>query len=481
MVIDEVVEESQKSRWGMGIFVSVGTGILLLIGVSVGFWLFLMTDDTELSQVMQGTSESYVASTSPNILLVIADDMGLDASPWYAEYKGQKPYTPTLDGLAAEGMVFDNVWADPVCSPTRSTILTGKYGVRTGVLGALQKKDSGISPHEYSLQNLITDKAPDVYSQAVIGKWHLSTDNNGADDNPEIMGVPYYSGYISGAMKDYNNWHKVTNGATSISTTYATTDFTNDAIQWIERTDDKPWFLWLAYTAPHTPFHMPPEELLSTQTKQGLSGAERDIADSPLPYYFAAIEAMDSEIGRLLQSLSPAERANIVIIFIGDNGTPAQVTQAPFARGESKGSISRGGVQVPMLVSGAGVIQGRSDAFVNTSDLYATIAELAGITLPVYEDSISFAPVLSGKKKGAREYLYAEVGSTNKSGNPSVKNGWTIRQNGYQYIALDNGEEKLFADSDVAQQSNLVISMSAIAKKLKALGLSVRDDAGQHE
>lgn len=411
--------------------------------------------------------------SSLNILLIIADDMGLDASPWYSEYKGQKPHTPTLDALAEKGLVFDNVWANPLCSPTRSTILTGKYGVHTGVLGALSKKDEGVSTSEHSLQKLITEKAPTPYDQAVIGKWHLATDKNGGDDNPKLMGVPHYSGYISGAMKDYYRWKKVTNGVSSTSTTYATTDFTNDAISWVNEDNSKPWFLWLAYTAPHTPFHMPPEDLLSDETKNGLSGD--DIEENPLPYYLAAIEAMDTEIARFLEKLPQEQRGNTVIIFIGDNGTPGQVTQAPFQKRESKGSISRGGIHVPMLVSGAGVNPGRIEDFINSSDLYTTIAELTGISLPQYGNSISFAPLLFGEKRQkTRDYLYAEVASPNKDGEPSHKNGWTVRANGYQYISLDNETEKLFADSDLGQENDLIKKSPKIASELRELGLSIR-------
>lgn len=427
-------------------------------------------------------TETLRMPSSPNILLIIADDMGMDASPWHVEYGGQKPHTPTLDTLAERGLVFDNVWANPLCSPTRASILTGKYGVHTGVLGALSKEDAGVSTSEYSLQSMIADKSPVSYEQAVIGKWHLATEKNGGNDNPKLMGVPYYSGFISGTMQNYNNWKKVTNGESSTSTTYATIDFTNDSINWINRGEAKPWFLWLAYTAPHAPFHMPPKDLLSDNTNNNLSGNESDISENPLPYYLAAIEAMDSEIGRLLENLSTEERKNTVIVFIGDNGTPAQVTQTPFQKGESKGTISRGGIHVPMIISGAGVDAGRVQEFVNTSDLYTTIAELTGISIPQYGNSISFAPVIFGEEREvSRNYLYAEVASPNRQGEPSVKNGWTIRANGYQYISLDNGKERLFADSDLGQKSNLINSLPEVTSQLKEMGVEVRRGAPNTE
>jgi len=204
---------------------------------------------------------------TPNILLIIADDMWLDASPWYTDYEWEKPNTPILDWLANSWLVFDNVWSNPLCSPTRATILTWKYWYQTWVLGTLSKSDAWIGVDEYSLQKMITEKSKAWYEQAVIWKWHLATNNNWWDNNPELMWIPYYSGFLWGTMTDYSKWRKTTNWNSELSDTYATTEFTNDSISWVEKNKDKPWFLWLAYTAPHSPFHLPPSDLLSDDTK----------------------------------------------------------------------------------------------------------------------------------------------------------------------------------------------------------------------
>lgn len=414
-------------------------------------------------------------SKAPNILLVIADDMWLDASPWYSDYTWQKPKTPVLDSLADDWLVFDNVWSNPLCSPTRATILTWKYWVHTGVLWALWKNDAWVSTDEYSLQKMITEKSKAWYEQAVIGKWHLATNNNWSENNPELMWVPYYSGFLWWSMKDYNSWQKTTNGISSQSKTYATTEFTSDSISWVDQNQDEPWFLWLAYTAPHTPFHIPPAELLSDETNDTLNSLDWDIEGNPLPYYLAAIEAMDTEIGRLLENLPDEERKNTIVVFIGDNWTPNQVAQTPFSKSTAKWSISRGWVHVPMFVSWMWVDSWRAEEFVNTSDLYTTIAELTGIILPTYWNSISFAPVLFWKEREVeRDYLYAEVASASPNGWPSNKNGWTIRKDWYQFISLDSWTEKLFADSDLGQTNNLIKSKSSIASELRELWISVR-------
>ena len=186
------------------------------------------------------------------------------------------------------------------------------------------------------------------------------------------MGVTHYAGLLGGMQDDYFNWTLTENGATSTVTEYSTTFFTDSAINWIGQ-QKSPWFLWLAYTAPHTPFHLPPNAIHSSV----LSGTDADINANPRDYYFAALEALDTEIGRLLGTV---DRTNAVIIFIGDDGTPRRVVQAPYTLARSKGTLYQGGIHVPMIVSGAGVTRAgqREGALINTTDLFATVADLAG-------------------------------------------------------------------------------------------------------
>ncbi|MBT8318480.1 MAG: sulfatase-like hydrolase/transferase, partial [Lutibacter sp.] len=278
-------------------------------------------NDSETENITENPSEI----TKPNILLVIADDMGLDASPGY-EIGSIKPYMPNLEKLAANGITFNNVWSNPTCTPTRSSILTGKYGVRTNML----KVGDVLSTSETSIQKYLANNLGSTYSHAVIGKWHLSTDPN----HPTNMGVGYYAGLLTGAVSSYWDWNLTENSQTTTSTEYATTKITDLAIDWVENKTN-PWFLWVAYSAPHTPFHLPPTNLHS---QGNLPSDEASIVTNPLPYYMAMLEAMDSEMGRLMNSLSQEEKENTVIIFIGDNGTPQQVAQE-YNSSRTKGSL----------------------------------------------------------------------------------------------------------------------------------------------
>ena len=352
-------------------------------------------------------------SGDTNILLIIADDLGLDALNGYSE-GSIKPNTPNLDDLAASGLVFNNFWTNSVCSPTRSTILTGKYGFSTGV----RSQGDEISSSEISLQSYINQS--NEYATAIVGKWHLS--GNRFSLNPEDMGIDYYAGLYSGAVSDYYNWNLTEDGVVTTQTEYATTKFTDLAIDWVAA-QTKPWFLWLAYNAPHTPFHAPPAAMHS---QGALATDQASINADPMPYYMASIEAMDFQIGRLLASLSTTERANTVIIFMGDNGTPIQVSQVPYGRGKAKGTMYQGGVNTPLVIGGKGVSRtGIDNNLVNSTDLFATIASLSGVNISEINDSKDISPLLISSVENFRDYTYAEY-------NDGTTDEWTIRNTSYK-------------------------------------------------
>ena len=383
-------------------------------------------------------------SHPPNILLVIADDLGKDASNAYG-IAAEKPATPMLDQLAADGLVFDRAWIYPTCSPTRAAILTGKYGYQTGVLTA----SDVLSTDETSLQQTIDAHLPGRYSNAVIGKWHLGPGNN--PDHPTDMGVAHFAGVMTGGVPDYQDWTLTQNGQQNREQTYTTSKFADLAVDWIDD-QQQPWFLWLAFNAPHTPFHLPPADLHS----QDLSGTTSDIESNPLPYYLAAIEAMDTELARVLDSMDEETRQNTTIIFIGDNGTPGQVAQSPYSRRKAKGSLNQGGINVPFFVSGAGVLRGgeRENAMVEATDLFTTIAALAGVNVSAQNDSLSFAGLLVETGSGNRSVHYSERVTEDVD-------EWAISDGEYKLISSVSDGNRLFhLDSDPYENDDLVISAS---------------------
>ena len=382
------------------------------------------------------TSPNTPNSDHPNILLVIADDVGLDVLEMYG-LTNNPAQTPNISNLAQQGITYQNAWSAPVCTPTRGTILTGKYGFRTNVLAVGQ----GIGLEEQSLQKLITENVLDaqgnpVYSNTVIGKWHLGNRANGQANNPNLMGVSHYSGLLTGGVQDYNNWQSTTNGQTSESNTYITTELTDRAIDWLDD-QNQPWFLWLAYTAPHTPFHLPPA---NTHTRNTLSGTAADITANPRDYYLAMVEALDYEFGRLLASMDAAERENTVIIFLGDNGTPGRVIDRNiYSRGQAKGSLYQGGIAVPFIVSGKGVTRSSAteSMLVHTSDVFTTIASVAGVSNLPAVDGQDFSASFNTANVIGRPYVYSESVD-------SVGHSWTVRNATHKLIELSDGTQLLY-------------------------------------
>lgn len=386
------------------------------------------------------------ASDRPNILLIIADDIGIEATPNYP-IGDQKPNMPQLSELASKGITFDNVWAYPVCSPTRASILTGKYGVHTGVLNAEQA--STINTNEKTLQSYLDEETNNAYAHAIIGKWHLS---NGEPERPTQMGIDYYAGLLGGGVGNYNSWQLTENGQSAMYSGYITTKITDLAINWIQ-TQEQPWFCWLAYTAPHTPFHVPPSEMHS----QGdLPSDQASIDANPFPYFMAMTESIDYEVGRLFAQIPSEELDNTLIIFLGDNGSHPQVVQAPYVSTRAKGSLYQGGIHVPMIIAGKGVsrMNERDDNLISSTDLFSTIAAIAGANANSYEDSESFAHLLESAGTHNRAYNYSEVLNENAN-----KSGYTIRNKDYKLMVLDNGQERFYElSSDPYENQNLINS-----------------------
>lgn len=426
---------------------------------NIGIWAIgIVLIFTACKKNSDGSTVLPSTTSQPNILLIIADDMGLDATPNY-NIGVAKPNMPVLQELMQNGLTFDNAWANPECSPTRASILTGKYGFHTGVLGATVNNEIPLT--ETSIQKYLDDKTSAAYSHAVIGKWHLGGASNGGKNSPANMGVGHFAGFLTGAMQDYSNWQLTVDGAQQNCTDYATTKFTDLAIDWIG-TQKQPWFLWLAYTAPHTPFHLPPTNL---HDRDNLPADSASIDANPQPYFFAMMEAMDAEIGRLLASLSAEQRSNTLIIFIGDNGTTREVIQSPYSVQKAKSTVYQGGLAVPMVVSGSGVSRKgeREAALVNTTDLFATIADVAGAGSAQVYDSKSIRPLFTQTQTNFREFAYGELKTT-------AKDYWAVRNAKYKLIEYSTGTKELYDLSiDPYENTNLLqstLNTEQIAAKL---------------
>ncbi|NQZ21796.1 MAG: sulfatase-like hydrolase/transferase [Colwellia sp.] len=445
----------------------------------IGYTLFAevsYTDNDGFSEAVLSDSTAVIAGNTvtkkPNVLLIIADDQGVDASAQY-NFSTDLPDTPRINLLAEQGITFDNAWATPACTTTRGTLITGQHGINSGISYVPAVMDT----ETVTLQRYIKSfSESNDYQTAVVGKWHLGGSNPDLS-HPIDSGIDYYAGTIKGTLTDYYDWELTENGVNSVSNVYHTTKITDLAIDWLDEQNqqDKPWFMWLAYVAPHSPFHLPPEDL---HNRDHLTGS--DIDTNKREYYLAAIEAMDAEIGRLIDSLSVEDRANTLIIYVGDNGTPASVIDTSvYERTHSKGTLFEGGIRVPMVVAGSGVTRKnvRESALVNTSDFYATISHFIGNSVMQVNDSYSFVDLLSQTGNGLRNYNYSEFESNDIT-------GWAVRNEDYKLIEYEDGLQALYllndgSSNNISETDNLIADSenTGIIAELKEQAQIIRQES----
>lgn len=420
------------------------------------------------------------ATAAHNVLLIILDDYGVDSSPLYNTNAGASfPPTPNITALAQGGVVFQNAYAQPVCSPTRACMLTGRYSFRTGVGEAFIAGATPLSASEFTLPEAFAANAALGYQCAQFGKWHLS---NGMSSPNTIGSWPLFKGPIQGALPDYYNWTKVTcgNGITTTSqnvTTYATTEIVNDAIAWIGQRDAaaQPWFAWVALNPPHVPLHKPPVALAPDYAL--LPGTQADINARPRKYWEAMVEAADTEIGRLLASV---DRAKTNVILIGDNGTAGNTIQPPYSSAKAKDTLYEGGIKVPMFVTGPAVVGAprTSMPLVQVVDLFSTILELAGInvasTVPAGTtiDSRSLLPLLKNQAETTPRYAYADLFGTTIL---SADGGQALRNGQFKLLRfLDRHEEFYDLAADPVETSPLNIAALTATQQANYYSLAFR-------
>jgi arylsulfatase B len=357
----------------------------------------------------------------PNILLVIADDLGAaDVGVYAAEWNNVgslgAPPTPVMDRLAADGVRFTTAWSNPVCSPTRATLMTGRYGFRTGVGTLVTGQQAQTVGTPLALEETtLAEAIPSGYRAGLFGKWHIgNTAASGYPSPPGAQGFEVHQGILSGALTNYSAWTKdvfIDDGdgvveAAEVSrvdrTSYVTDELVADASAWIAA-QNGPWLAVLAVTAPHSPFHIPPAGTFDVAVDADCTST----LDAARRCYRAMVQSLDTSLGALLDD--PALRANTIVIFVGDNGPPSMVAPPGFGA-QNKDTVFEGGVRVPLIVAGPTIARGRvvTDP-VNLVDLFATIVEATGGDARTGVDSVSLVPYLQlSPAEPLRPWVYTE-------------------------------------------------------------------------
>lgn len=376
-----------------------------------------------------------------DVLVIVLDDVGVDLFGAYAaDYPGAfVPCTPHLDELAARGVRFTNCWVSPVCTPSRSMLLTGRPPSRSGTGTVTQAGNPalvGLSPDVPTIADVFQSIAPGVECTAAVGKWHLA-DASQWPSHPLELGFGSWSGSwfnlntpssVSPACFDvsYCDWCKAQVDAVGATLSphwskYATADTIDGALARLQGFSSLStlWFLYVAYNATHLPFECPQACGVACPPSACGSCAACDAASDEVSVARAMTEVLDSQVGRLLSAI---DLGTTLVVVISDNGTQPSAVAPPFVPTHAKVSPYQGGVNVPLVVWApvCATLGGREcHELVAATDLFATAADFAQIPLAPdpLRDSVSFARCvdprydLSGSTP--RDFVYTEMFSPN--------------------------------------------------------------------
>ncbi|MEC9091704.1 MAG: sulfatase-like hydrolase/transferase [Planctomycetota bacterium] len=344
----------------------------------------------------------------PNILLILADDMGYGDLGCLGS---QKLKTPNIDALRKSGVLCSQAYVtSSVCSPSRAGLITGRDPRRFGYEGNLNATADhyatrpellGLPPGEHTLGDHLRAAG---YSTALVGKWHLGT---GKGFHPNERGFDDFCGMLVGSHSYFPkpNKHRIeSNGqaVTRFSSNYLTDFFSDQAVSWIQRQekndDERPWFLFLSYNAPHGPMHATDEDL----------ALFKNIKDPKRQKYAAMMFAMDRGVGRVIQTLKDkGEYENTLICFFSDNGGATNNASWNGPLSGTKGNLREGGIRVPMIWSYPGKFPGNQlcQGIVSSLDLLPTFLAAA------QSKPLPLSPPRSHEDQNNRKRYIAQYGS----------------------------------------------------------------------
>ncbi|MEM9588879.1 MAG: sulfatase-like hydrolase/transferase [Planctomycetota bacterium] len=410
-------------------------------------------------------------ASRPNVILILADDLG------YGDvgYQGAPDVlTPNLDRLASQGMTFTQMRANcTVCSPTRAAIMTMRYADRVGVPGVIRTKPESsfgfLAPGIPTIADRLREGG---YHTGIVGKWHLGLES---PNTPNERGFDHFHGFLGDMMDDYyhhrrhgNNYMRL-NDQVIEPKGHATDLFSQWAIDYVterSKQPEQPFFLYLAFNAPHFPIQ-PPEDWLQRVRERAPELSEKRSKN------VAFVEHLDDAVGRLMTQLDKLElTGNTIVAFTSDNGGSLAHAQRNLPWRDGKQSHYDGGLKVPCLFRYPGHVKagGRSDYAGLTFDLSATFLEFAGLPPSAGSDAVGLKGILSG-------------GPTPSPTKPRtlyfVRREGNARYVGHAYHALVRGKWKLMQnnpfeplelydlDTDPKETTDVIGQFPKVAAELK--------------
>lgn len=421
----------------------------------------------------------------PNIILIMTDDQG------YGDlgFTGNPHIkTTVLDRFAEESICFDNFYVSPVCAPTRSSLMTGRFSLRTGVRDTYNG-GAIMASSEITIAEMLKNAG---YTTGIFGKWHLG-DNY--PSRPGDQGFDESVYHLSGGMGQVGDittwfrgdssyfdpvlWH---NGTQQAYTGYCTDIFTDEALRFISTNKNQPFFCYLAYNAPHTPLQVPEKYYKMYEDIDPSSGFEND--DRPFPEMsekdkedarkvYAMISNIDDNLGKLLHRLNELELSeNTVVIFMTDNG-PQQRRYIAGMRGR-KGSVYRGGVRVPLFINYPQLPEPKRIS--NTTahiDILPTIADICNIPLPQDKaiDGQSLQPLIENLNTDWPERSLFFYWTRRY---PELYNNMALQKGKYKLVGMTSFDAQISdfelynIEADPYEQKNIIDKNTELAVALKS-------------
>ena len=404
------------------------------------------------------TLQAQSASPPPNIIVILADDLGYgDVS-----FNGCPDYlTPNIDALASNGVRCSSGYVThPFCSPSRAALLTGRYQQRFGHEN--QPYDGGLPLGELLLAQILK---PAGYVSGAIGKWHLGALSA---YRPVQRGFDEFYGFL-GVQSEYFNAPLFRNNTPVTEPEYLTDALTREAVSFINRHATQPFFLYLAYNAPHAPYEAP----------QSYLDRVASISDPDRRTYAAMVTALDDGVGKVVQALGANNLTDkTLIFFLSDNGAPDTTFTRNVPLRGWKFDTLEGGIRVPFVIQWTGhlpapVVYGEPTS---SLDIVATAASAASVSLPADRsyDGLDLVPYLTGQQVIPQRALFWRwfgLGATGPRG--SLDTIYAARQGSLKlvrYRALGAGDPQLYdLRNDVGETQDLSLSRPADVQSLKTL------------
>ena len=416
----------------------------------------------------------------PNIVLIVADDLGYGDIGAYGQ---EKTRTPHLDRLAERGMVFTDFYSgSTVCAPSRSVLMTGQHTGRTTVRGNSDPQRQSLSREDTTVAELLERAG---YTTGMFGKWGLG--EQGTPGLPHLQGFDRFFGYLSQSKAHFYYppylWRDTEKVALDENRgegrgAYSHDLIVEEALAFIDRNAERPFFLYMPLTIPHAELAVPEESkepYLGEFEETPFPGRHYGAQEHPKAAFAGMVSRMDRDIGRVIDRLKEhGIDENTIIMFTSDNGPhtegghdPAFFNSSGPLRGVKR-DLYEGGIRVPMIVRWPGKIEPGSitDHIAYFGDLMATASDLAGFQTPDNTDSISFLPTLLGRPGEQKEHDYLYWEFYERGSKQAVRKGkWkAVRMPAF------TGEIELYnLEEDLGEANNVAEEHPGVVEKIEAI------------